>query len=130
MIIASGFGIIGAIIVLANYKLLRNSRVLTFVFIFVVGLAALGIYFILNASPETDKKELFPMFTPLTALILWYFARKLYKKYRKQEIILYMYGLFPVKHDNRYVTRFENNLTVILLVFSVLIPYLFLKFSL
>lgn len=126
MIIAFAFGLIGALLVLNNYKYLRHSWVTALAFLLTAGVSALGIYFILNASKETDCSLFFPLFTPLTSLILLHFTRLLYKKRMKQEIIFYMYGLFPVKHEERYVTRPENYITFIVLVLSVVIPYIIL----
>lgn len=127
MIIAFALGLIGTVLVLANNKYLRKFNVSIAAFILSSGLAVTGIYFILNASRETDNRLFFPMFSPLTALILWLIARLLYKKYRDKEIILYLRGLFPIRHEERYVTKQEINITFIILVLSVLIPFMILS---
>jgi len=127
MIIAFALGLIGAILILANNKYLRKLKVSIAAFILSSGLAVTGIYFILNASRETDSRLFFPMFSPLTALILWLIARLLYKKYQDKEIILYLRGLFPIRHEERYVTKQEINITFIILVLSVLIPFMILS---
>jgi hypothetical protein len=127
MIIAFALGLIGAILVLANNRYLRIFKVSIAAFIVASGLAALGIYFILSASKETDSSLLFPMFTPVTALIILHFTRILYKKYIKKEIILHLHGLFPIRQEDRYVTRLEINITFIVLFLSVIIPFLILR---
>lgn len=126
MIIAFAFGIIGALLVLANSRALRKARVYIAALILLSGVAALGVYFILHASKETDKTQLFPMFSPLAALLFLMITRLIYRKMTKMEIIIHMQGLFPVKQDERYVTRKEKNITFMLLLLSVLIPYLIL----
>jgi hypothetical protein len=126
MIIAFAFGLIGALLVLANTKYLRILSVSIAAFILASVLAAAGIYFILSSPPETDSTMYFPMFTPLMALLLFQITRFIYKKRMKMEIILYIYGLFPIRHEERYVTKLENNITFILLVSSAVIPYLVL----
>ena len=126
MIIAFGLGLVGALLILANNKYLRIFRVSVVAFILAGGLGTLGIYFIINSPKETDGALFFPMFTPLTALILMHFTRLLYKKYIKKEIILHIQGLFPIKHEERYVTKLEINITFILLVLSAVVPYLVL----
>jgi hypothetical protein len=124
MIIAFAFGLIGALLVLANHKYLRILKVSIAVLIPATGLAIAGIYFILNSPPETDSTLYFPMFTPIMALLLFQVTRLIYKKRLKKEIILYIFGLFPIRHEERYVTKLENNITFILLITSVIIPYL------
>jgi hypothetical protein len=123
MIISFAFGLIGAILVLANHRPLRNTRVLIIVLILAAGLAALGIYFMNIISKETDRSLLFPMFTPLTATLLFLIARLIYMHKEKTEVILHLHGLFPVKQDERYVTGREKFITFILLLLSVVIPY-------
>jgi hypothetical protein len=126
MIIAFAFGLIGAILVLANNRYLRIFKINLTAFIVASILAVLGIYFIISASKETDRSLLFPMFTPLTALIILHFTRILYKKYIKKEIILHLHGLFPIRQEDRYVTRLEINITFVILILSVIIPFLVL----
>lgn len=127
MIIAFAFGLIGALLVMANHKYLRIFRVSIVVFIATAGLAVMGIYFILNSSPKTDTNLVFPMFVPLTAMVIFHFTRLFYKKQEKKEIILHIHGLFPIRQDERYVTKFEIYITFILLVLSVVIPFIILK---
>jgi hypothetical protein len=126
MIIAFAIGLIGAILILANSKYLRELKYSIAAFILSSGLAVAGIYFILNASKETNSRLFFPIYSPLTALVLWLITRLLYKKYQDKEIILYLRGLFPVRHEERYVTKQEINITFILLVLSVMIPFIIL----
>lgn len=123
MIISFAFGLIGALLVLANCRLLRNGKIFTAAFIIASMLAAFGIYLINNASKGTDTTKLFPMFVPLTALILLFFTRVVYKKRTNKKIILHIHGFFPVREMERYVTRQEKNITFILLVLSVIIPF-------
>jgi hypothetical protein len=127
MIIAFAFGLIGALLVLANCRHLRARNIFIAAFIMSSVLAAFGVYLIIDTSKETVAIMLFPMFTPLTALILLFFTRIVYRRRTKTEIILHMHGLFPVRQMERYVTRQENYITFILLVSSVVIPYLALK---
>ena len=126
MIISFAFGLIAALLVLANCRHLRNNRIFLAAFILAAGLSAVGYYFISTASKKTDIVMLFPMFTPITALILLFITRMVYKRKMKQDIIIYMYGLFPVRSMERYVTRLEKNITFILLLLSVAIPYMIL----
>lgn len=126
MIIAFALGLIGAILVLANSKFLRAFWILVIAFFLTIILAISGIYLIINSPKETDSSLFFPMFCPLLALILLQIARRLYSKYHKKEIILYTRGLFPVRHEERFVTKREINITFALLILSVMIPYLVL----
>jgi len=123
MIIAFAFGLIGALLVLANCRHLRNYRIFIAAFILAIVISVIGYYLITTVSKKTDIVMLFPMFTPLTALILLFFTRVVYKKRTKKEIILHIHGFFPVRQLERYVTRQEKNITFILLVLSVIIPY-------
>jgi hypothetical protein len=127
MIIAFGLGLVGALLILANNKYLRILRISVVAFILACGLGALGIYFIINSQKGTDGTLFFPLLTPLTALILMHFTRLLFKKYKKKEIILHIHGLFPLRHEERYVTRPEINITFIILALSILIPFIILK---
>jgi len=126
MIIAFALSLIGVILVLANNKFLRIFWILVFAFFLTIILALAGIYFIINSPKETDSSLFFPMFSPLIALILLQIARRLYSKFHKQEIILYTRGIFPVRHEERFVTKKEINITFVLLILSVLIPFLVL----
>jgi hypothetical protein len=126
MIVAFAFAVIGALLVLANSKHLRKNSIFTFAFILTVCIAALGVYFIKTAPKKTDVTLFFPMFSPLTTLALWFFARLAYKVKTKKEIIMHMHGLIPLRHEERYVTRQEKYITFILLLLSALIPYLIL----
>jgi hypothetical protein len=123
MIVAFAFGLIGALLVLANYRILRKPAISVIAFILAAGLVYLGIYFMLHSSKETDTRMFFAMFSPLTALILFHITRYFYKKSNEREIILHLKGLFPVKQEERYVTKREINITFILLVSAVLIPF-------
>jgi hypothetical protein len=123
MIIAFAFGVIGSLLVLANSKHLRKQSIFISAILLASAIAALGIYFILNASKDMDGTLLFPMFSPLTALVLWYIARYVYKARTGLEIIMHMHGLIPVRQEERYVTREEKNITFILLVLSTVLPY-------
>ena len=127
MIIAFAFGIIGALLVLANSRALRKNRIFLTALILTALLAVLGIYFILNSSKKMDKSELFPMFSPLAAILFWFITRMIYKHKTRKEIIIHMYGLFPVRQDERYVTQAEKFITFTLLVLSVITPYIILK---
>jgi hypothetical protein len=126
MIIAFAFGIIAALLVLANSKHLRNGKVSVFAFVVALGLSILGIYLIKSGSKESDSRQLFPLFVPLAAFLLYQLARILYRRTTNTEIILHMHGLIPMRQESRYVTRLEKSISFLLLVFSVMIPYLIL----
>lgn len=130
MIISFAFGLIGSLLVLANSRFLRKNIIFIIALILAAGLAGTGIYFILHSSKATDKRLLFPMFTPITAILLYLYTSLIYKKIKKMEVILHMHGLFPVRQYERYVTRPERIITFCLLILSVLIPYLILILSL
>jgi hypothetical protein len=130
MIIAFAFGLIGALLVLANHKYLRNITIMITAYILTTGLALLCAYFIKHASLKTDTLLFFPMLTPFTALIFLHFTRFLYKRKNKKEIILHMHGFFPYRPDERFVTRSEIYITFIVVILSVIIPYAVLKFAL
>lgn len=126
MIIAFAFGVIGALLVLANSKHFRKNSFFIIGLFLTLVIAATGIYFILTADKKTDSTLFFPMFSPLTTLMLWFLTRMVYKAKTGKEIIMHMHGLIPVKHETRYVTQQEKNITFILMVVSVIIPYLVL----
>ena len=126
MIIAFAFALIGTLLVLANSRRLRTLKFSLPAFILASGLAALGVYFMTSASRETNSRLFFPMFSPLAALTFLQFTRLFYKMKTKKEIIIYMHGLFPVRQYERHVTRQEKNITFILLLLSVAIPYMIL----
>lgn len=127
MIIAFAFGIIGALLVLAYAKFLRKTGVLLIAFILSAGIAAAGIYFMNDMPKDTEKIMLFPVFTPLATLVLLEITRIIYKARTNLEIIIHMHGLIPVRQEERYVTATEKNITYLLLVLAVLIPYFILK---
>lgn len=126
MIVAFAFGVIGALIVLANSKHLRKNSIFIIALLLALGIAAAGVYFILTAPKKTDSALFFPMFSPLAALTFWFIARLVYKARTKKEIIMHMHGLIPLKHEERYVTQQEKYITFTLLVLSAIIPYLVL----
>jgi hypothetical protein len=128
MIIAFAFGLIGAILVLSNSRLIRVLWIMIVGLVLSAGLAILGIYFIRHAPDDTDTTMLFPLFSPLTALILLLIARKIYKLRTNNEIIIFWHGLIPAKQHERYVTQGEKFITFILLILSVVIPYIALIF--
>jgi hypothetical protein len=127
MIISFAFGLIGALLILANSRTFRIPWKYILALSLSSGLAYLGFYFIRHASEETDTSLLFPMFTPLAALIFLQITRAIYKIRTKREIILHVYGLIPVKQYERHVTRVETTITFVLLVSSVIIPFLIEK---
>jgi RsiW-degrading membrane proteinase PrsW (M82 family) len=106
MIIAFAFGLIGALLVLTNNRSLRKFWIFIIAFILAAGLSGLGIYFIIFVPAETGNDLWFPMFTPLTALILLYLTRRIYRVKAKKDIIIHMYGLFPVRQDDREIYYF------------------------
>jgi len=126
MIVAFAFGVIGALIVLANSKHLRKNSIFIIAILLAACIAAAGVYFIMTSPKKTDSTLFFPMFAPLTALVLWFIARLVYKARTKKEIIMHMHGLIPLNHEERYVTQQEKYITVMLLVLSAIIPYLVL----
>ena len=130
MIISFAFGLIGALLILANSRFFRKTGIAVAILLVTTLLAAAGVYFILNYSKKMDTRMLFPLFAPLAALLLWFMARLIYKQRTGKEIILHIHGLFPVRHYERYVTAREKFITFILLIFSVIIPYLILIFAL
>lgn len=127
MIIAFAFGIIGALLVLAYAKFLRKTGILVLAFTLSAGIAAAGIYFMTDLPKNTEKLMFFPVFTPIAALILLQITRIIYKARTNLEIIIYMHGLIPVRQEERYVTSTEKNITYLLLILAVLIPYFTLK---
>ncbi len=126
MIIAFAFGLIASLLVLANSRHFRRNGIAVLIFIITLVIAACGIYFIMNYSKKMDARMLFPMFSPLTAMGLWLIARLIYRHKTGKEIILHLHGLFPVRQFERHVTGTEKNITFILLLLSVAIPYLLL----
>lgn len=127
MIIAFAFGLIGALIILANFRSLRKFGILLIAFPSAIALAGLGIYLLTHPSKETDPEIFFPFFTPLAALIMMFLTSLVYRKKQRKEIIFYIRNLFPVKHDERYVTANETYITFTLLILSVMLPYAILK---
>jgi hypothetical protein len=127
MIIAFAFGLIGALLILANFRSLRKYGILLTAVISAIALAGLGIYLITHPSKESGPEIFFPFFTPLTALLLMYLTSLAYRKKYRKEIIFYIRNLFPVKHDERYVTVNETYITFALLILSVVLPYSILK---
>jgi hypothetical protein len=126
MIIAFAFAAIGAILVLANTFYLRRNLFFIIALILTLIITALGVYFIKTVPKSTDIRLFFPMFSPLTTILLWSLARMVYKSRTEKEIIMHMHGLIPLKQEDRHVTSPEKNITIIILVMSVIIPYLVL----
>jgi hypothetical protein len=130
MIIATAFSVIGALLVLANCRKLRKTTGIIIAIVLTIGVSALGIYLILNGAKDMDKGLLFPLFTPLATLLMMIATRIIYRIRTSKEIIFYMHGLIPARQIERYVTPFEKNLTYVLLLLSVAIPYFILKLML
>jgi hypothetical protein len=125
MIIAIAICLIASLIVLANYKALRNTAVMIVAFLLTAGIAVTGIYLVTHN--EGDKSFYAAFISPILALILLLITRLIYKKRNKKEIILYMRSLFPVRNEDRFVTRREKNITLLITVLSVALPILVIE---
>lgn len=126
MIIEFAFGLIGALLVLANFRRMRNLSFSIAAMVLATGLASTGVYLMMATSKDTDGRMFFPFFTPLTAWILLQLTRMIYKFKTDKEIIFHLHGLFPVKIDERHVTGHEKLITATILILSVVLPFLIL----
>ena len=124
MIIAFAFGLIGALLVLANFRRQRKLNFALAALAITGGLAATGIYLITRELKDADIRLFFPLFSPFTAWILLHLSRITYKYKTGKEIIFHIHGLFPVKIDERHVTGQEKLITAIILILSVVLPFL------
>lgn len=126
MIITIAICLIASLIVLANYKALRNSKILAAVFILTGAMLATGIILLMQAK---ESKMIYSAFlSPFIALFLLIIARIWYRKKYGKEIILYMRGLYPIRQEERYVTRFEKLITFVITALSLLVPILIATF--
>lgn len=127
MIIAFGFSLIGALLVLVNCRFLRKTGTAVVVFVLTAAITAVGIYLVLSIDAKSDRMLLFPVFSPAVALVLFMIIKMIYKKMTGREIILYVYGFFPARQHERYVTGTEKSITYLLLLLSAALPYFILK---
>ena len=125
MIITVAVCLIATLLVLANYKALRNSKVLILSFILAAGLAATGISMLIHSKGEKSFYAAF--LSPLIALLLFIVARLIYRKRFGGEIIMYMYGIYPIRDEERFVTRLEKTMTFFITALSVAIPIILIK---
>lgn len=128
MIVTITVGLIGALIVLGNYRHLRKRRVFYLTLFFTVLLALSG-YYLLSRSEKAEKEIFLIFFSPLSSLLLLRLARFVLLKTRKLEIILYMRGLYPLRSEERYVSRSETFLTFLITALAVAIPYFLLMLA-
>ena len=126
MIVSITAGLIGALLVLGNYRHLRKSRIFH-ITLFVTLLLAFSGYYLLSQSEKADKEIFLIFFTPLSSILLLRLARFFFQKTRKQEIILYMRGLYPLRSEERYVSRLETALTFLITALAIAVPYFALK---
>lgn len=128
MIVTITVGLIGALIVLGNYRHLRKRRVFYLTLFFTVLLALSG-YYLLSRSEKAEKEIFLIFFSPLSSLLLLRLARFVLLKTRHLEIILYMRGLYPLRSEERYVSRSETFLTFLITALAVAIPYFLLMLA-
>lgn len=120
MIIKIAIGLIASILVLANYKALRKKLVLIMAFVFTLALLATGIYLITNF--KGDKTYFSATFSPFLALFLLVITRFIYKSRNGKEIIIYMRGLYPIQHEDRFVTDREKRITFLITLMAAVLP--------
>jgi hypothetical protein len=125
MIITVAICLIVSLAVLANYKALRNVIILAAVAVVAIGLLATGISLLMQTKDEKTIYSAF--FSPFISLCLLMISRIWYRKKYGMEIILYMRGLYPVRQEERFVTRLEKRITFLVTAFSVALPILIMK---
>ena len=125
MIITVAICLIVSLAVLANYKALRNLIILAAVAVVAIGLLATGISLLMQTKDEKTIYSVF--FSPFISLCLLMISRIWYRKKYGMEIILYMRGLYPVRQEERFVTRLEKRITFLVTAFSVALPILIMK---
>ncbi len=126
MIITIAICLIGTLIVLANYKMLRKPKLYLLAVLVTGALAITG--FLLLSGTRDGRIHLAPFFSPLTALLLFTLARVVFRKIRGMEIICYMYGIYPISYEERYVTRLEKLITFLVTALSIAIPILLMRY--
>jgi len=125
MIITIAICLIAALIVLANYKALRNPRILALAVILTIGLLVAGISFTIHSRGE---KSIYAAFmSPFLALMFLLIVRGWYKRKFGTEIILYMRGFYPIRYEERFVSRMEKMITFVITLLSVAIPVIILE---
>jgi hypothetical protein len=122
MIIKIAICLIASLIILANYKALRNPKIFVAATILAMGIMAAGIYLITHV--KGDKTFYSAFISPLMSLVLLLITRIIYKKRHGKEIILYIRNLYPVRHEERFVTQREKNITLLITALAVAIPIL------
>lgn len=125
MIITIGIGLIATLLVLANYKALRNPKMLAMALVLSTGLLAAGISLIVHSKGEKTFYAAF--LSPLLAILLLLLSRFFFRRRFGSEIIMYMYGIYPVRHEERFVTRLEKTITFFVTALSVAIPILLIR---
>jgi hypothetical protein len=126
MVLAFAFSFIAILLVLGNYKLLRRAVPLVFFFIISFASMGSGIYLLLNVKSE-EPYLLMPMMSPAVALLLLEASRMIFLKLRKLEIIMYLGGFLPKKHEERFVTGADKAVTFLIVAVSMIAPYLLAK---
>jgi hypothetical protein len=122
MIITIGIGLIATLLVLANYKALRNPKILGLALVMSTALMVTGISLILHTKGEKTFYAAF--LSPFLAILLLLLSRIIYRRRFGSEIIMYMYGIYPIRHEERFVTRLEKTITFFVTALSVAIPIL------
>ncbi len=125
MIITIGICLIVTLAVLANYKALRHPKILFFAFFITLALLAAGISLVTHS--KGDKTFFAAFFSPFIALVLLEFSRFIYRKKFGLEIILNMHGIYPTRHENRFVTRLEKMITFVITLLAVAFPILVME---
>jgi hypothetical protein len=125
MIITIGICLIATLLVLANYKFLRNPKILVPAFLITAGLLAVGLSLLIKAPGD---KTIYAVFlSPFIALLLLQLVRFIYRRKLHQEIIMHMYGIYPIRSEDRFVTRLEKTVTFLVTGLSVAIPILLIE---
>jgi hypothetical protein len=124
MIVTIALAFIGALMVLANYKFLRKIKTRIIIILISGLIASVGVYLLINSPKDLKPWALTPLFTPISALFLFLISRAYWLRTRKQEIILYIKGFYPIKHEERFVSKLEINITIAITFFAIIIPLL------
>ena len=124
MLVTIALAFIGVLLVLANYKYIRKIKFRIIALVFSATPAVIGSYYIMNPHKGMQISALTPLFTPITAFILFLITRAIFNFYKKQELILYIKGFYPVKNEERFVSPLEVTLTALITFLAVIIPFI------
>jgi len=124
MVLAFAFSFIAVLLVLGNYKLIRKVVPLVLFMLAGGGLFYLGVHLMKTSRPE-EPYLLMPLLSPLIALTGLEIFRLIFLGLRKQEIIMYMGGFVPKKHEERFVTSADKTLTLIIAAMALAGAYFF-----